>query len=112
MSPQAHEALKNLQGFLLDKACESVSEPSENPGHQRRSTRGSEDAIAEDRQSNISPDDLLVCSFFSYQLNLNNDHHFHCAEFKTGCLGNIFWSYTCSAESHCMMKPFCRCCFC
>ncbi|XP_042416206.1 exocyst complex component SEC5B-like [Zingiber officinale] len=59
-SPQAHEALKNLQGLLLDKACESVSEPSENPGHQRRSTRGSEDAMADDRQSNISPDDLLA----------------------------------------------------
>ncbi|XP_074568127.1 exocyst complex component SEC5A-like [Curcuma longa] len=59
-SPQANEALKNLQGLLLDKACESVSEPSENPGHQRKSTRGSEDAIADDRQSNISPDDLLA----------------------------------------------------
>ncbi|CAL9193176.1 unnamed protein product [Musa hybrid cultivar] len=59
-SPQAHEALKRLQGLLLEKACESATEPSENPGHQRRSTRGSEDAMAEDRQSTVSPDDLLV----------------------------------------------------
>lgn len=81
-SPQAHEALKNLQGLLLDKACESVSEPSENPGHQRRSTRGSEDVMADDRQSNISPDDLLVCSFFTSQLNLNKDLNFHRAQFK------------------------------
>ncbi|RRT84395.1 hypothetical protein B296_00004508 [Ensete ventricosum] len=59
-SPQAHEALKRLQGLLLEKACESTTEPSENPGHHRRSTRGSEDAMVEDRQSTVSPDDLLV----------------------------------------------------
>ncbi|WOL15535.1 exocyst complex component SEC5B isoform X2 [Canna indica] len=59
-SPEAHEALKTLQGLILEKACESATEPSENPGHQRRSTRGSEDAMADDKQSTISPDDLLA----------------------------------------------------
>ncbi|ONK55243.1 uncharacterized protein A4U43_UnF5970 [Asparagus officinalis] len=61
-SPEAHEALKSLQGLLLEKACESSSEPIENPGHHRRSTRGSEDAMADDKPqgSTVSPDDLLA----------------------------------------------------
>lgn len=65
-SPEAHEALKSLQGLLLEKACESSSEPNENPGHQRRSTRGSEDAMTDDKPQGptVSPDDLLV-RFFS-----------------------------------------------
>jgi exocyst complex component 2 len=43
----------------LEKACESLAEALENPGHQRRPTRGSEDA-ASDGQASVSPDDLLV----------------------------------------------------
>nr|CAD1836809.1 unnamed protein product [Ananas comosus var. bracteatus] len=58
-SPDAHGALKSLQGLLLEKACESVSESSENPGHHRRPTRGSEDAIIDDKPT-VSPDDLLA----------------------------------------------------
>jgi len=61
-SPEAHEALKSLQGQLLEKACESSSEPNENPGHHRRPTRGSEDAMADDKPQGptMSPDDLLA----------------------------------------------------
>jgi len=43
----------------LEKTCESLAEALENPGHQRRPTRGSEDA-ASDGQASVSPDDLLV----------------------------------------------------
>ncbi|XP_077241364.1 exocyst complex component SEC5A-like [Tasmannia lanceolata] len=58
----AREALKSLQGLLLEKACESVTESTENPGHHRRLTRGSEEALADDRQQgmNLSPDDLIA----------------------------------------------------
>ncbi|KAJ8762813.1 hypothetical protein K2173_022942 [Erythroxylum novogranatense] len=58
----ARESLKSLQGILLDKATENVTEVVENPGHQRRSTRGSEDALADDRQQGltVSPDDLIA----------------------------------------------------
>lgn len=58
-SPEARESLKSLQALLLEKACESSVEPIENPGHNRRPTRGSEDAMADDRQQ-VSPDDLLA----------------------------------------------------
>lgn len=58
----AGESLKSLQGVLLEKATESVTEAVENPGHHRRSTRGSEDALADDRQQGmtVSPDDLIA----------------------------------------------------
>lgn len=58
----ARESLKSLQGVLLEKAIESVTESVETPHHQRRATRGSDDAMADDRQSgsSASPDDLIV----------------------------------------------------
>lgn len=58
----ARESLKSLQGVLLEKATESVSEAAENPGHHRRPTRGSEDALADERQQGmgVSPDDLIA----------------------------------------------------
>ncbi|KAH7657365.1 Exocyst complex component EXOC2/Sec5 protein [Dioscorea alata] len=60
-SPAAHETFKSLQGLLLDKACESATESAENPGHHRRPTRGSEDAMVEEKQQgSVSPDDLLA----------------------------------------------------
>ncbi|KAK6938280.1 Exocyst complex component EXOC2/Sec5, N-terminal domain, partial [Dillenia turbinata] len=61
-TPDARESLKSLQGVLLEKATESASEIVENPGHQRRSTRGSEDALADERQqgTTVSPDDLIA----------------------------------------------------
>lgn len=61
LSTEAEQALRSLQENLLEKACESVTEALENPGHHRRPTRGSEDAASDDRQS-VSPDDLLVSS--------------------------------------------------
>lgn len=59
---EASESLKSLQAVLLEKATESVSDISENPGHHRRPTRGSEDAVADDRHHGmtVSPDDLIV----------------------------------------------------
>ncbi|ONM17553.1 Exocyst complex component SEC5A [Zea mays] len=59
-SPEAQQAMKSLQENLLEKACESIAEAMENPGHQRRPTRGSEDASSDDRQPSVSPDDLLL----------------------------------------------------
>lgn len=61
-TPDARESLKSLQGVLLEKATESASEAVENPGHHRRPTRGSEDALGDDRQQglSVSPDDLIV----------------------------------------------------
>ncbi|XP_008784153.2 exocyst complex component SEC5A-like isoform X2 [Phoenix dactylifera] len=61
-SLDAHEALKSLQGLLLEKACESANESSENPGHHRRATRGSEDAMSDDRHQGptVPPDDLIA----------------------------------------------------
>ncbi|KDO83719.1 hypothetical protein CISIN_1g001404mg [Citrus sinensis] len=58
----ARESLKNLQGVLLEKATVSVAEAVENPGHHRRPTRGSEDALADERQQGmtVSPDDLIA----------------------------------------------------
>ncbi|XP_031284699.1 exocyst complex component SEC5A-like [Pistacia vera] len=62
LTPVATESLKSLQGVLLEKATESVSEAVENPGHHRRPTRGSEDALADERQQGmtVSPDDLIA----------------------------------------------------
>ncbi|KAL3592552.1 hypothetical protein D5086_011192 [Populus alba] len=62
LTPDARESLKSSQGVLLEKATENVTETVENPGHQRRSTRGSEDALADDRQQGmtVSPDDLIA----------------------------------------------------
>ncbi|KAG2698595.1 hypothetical protein I3760_07G158100 [Carya illinoinensis] len=56
------ESLKSLQGVLLEKATESMTEAVENPGHNRRPTRGSEDALTDDRQQGmtVSPDDLIA----------------------------------------------------
>ncbi|CAN1255611.1 Exocyst complex component SEC5A [Linum perenne] len=61
-TPAARESLKSLQGVLLEKATENVSEVAENPGHQRRPTRGSEDTASDDRQqgTSVSPDDLIA----------------------------------------------------
>ncbi|KAJ6352592.1 hypothetical protein OIU76_001764 [Salix suchowensis] len=58
LTPDARESIKSLQGVLLEKATESV----ENPGYHRRSTLGSEDALADDRQQGmtVSPDDLIA----------------------------------------------------
>ncbi|KAJ6306838.1 hypothetical protein OIU78_022033 [Salix suchowensis] len=58
LTPDASESIKSLQGVLLENATESV----ENPGHHRRSTLGSEDALADDRQQGmtVSPDDLIA----------------------------------------------------
>ncbi|KAJ6954097.1 exocyst complex component SEC5B-like [Populus alba x Populus x berolinensis] len=62
LTPDARESLKSLQGVLLEKATENVTEAVENPGHQRRPTRGSEDALADDRLQGmtVSPDDLIA----------------------------------------------------
>ncbi|XP_010241714.1 PREDICTED: exocyst complex component SEC5A-like [Nelumbo nucifera] len=61
-STGARESLKSLQGVLLEKASESMTESSEVPGHLHRSTRGSEEAIADDRQQGmtVSEDDLIA----------------------------------------------------
>ncbi|MQL93081.1 hypothetical protein Taro_025719 [Colocasia esculenta] len=62
-SSDAREALKSLQGLLLEKASESATEAIENPAqHRRQQTRGSEDAMADDRQqgATVSPDDLIA----------------------------------------------------
>lgn len=58
-----------MQGVLLEKATESANEAIETPGHQRRSTRGSEDAIADERQqgNSVSPDDLIVRNLLTYR---------------------------------------------
>ncbi|KAF7811742.1 exocyst complex component SEC5A-like isoform X1 [Senna tora] len=58
----ARESLKSLQGLLLEKATEGVIDAVENPGHNRRPTRGSEDAVADDRPqgTTVSPDELIA----------------------------------------------------
>ncbi|KAL6504483.1 hypothetical protein OROGR_026406 [Orobanche gracilis] len=56
----ARESLKSLQGVLLEKAIETVTETVETPSHQRRPTRGSDDVLADDRLSTASPDDLIA----------------------------------------------------
>ncbi|KAG4910684.1 hypothetical protein JHK87_056800 [Glycine soja] len=57
----ARDSLKSLQGLLLEKATESVTDAVDNPGHNRRPTRGSEDALADDKQqgTTVSPDELI-----------------------------------------------------
>ncbi|KAL4182744.1 hypothetical protein AMTRI_Chr11g94660 [Amborella trichopoda] len=57
-TPDAREALNSLKGLLLEKASEST-ETVENPGHNRRPTRGSEEALMDDKQT-VSPDDLIA----------------------------------------------------
>lgn len=58
--------MKSLQGLLLEKATESVTDSVDNPGHNRRPTRGSEDALADDKQqgTTVSPDELIVSNWF------------------------------------------------
>ncbi|XP_011659117.1 exocyst complex component SEC5A isoform X2 [Cucumis sativus] len=56
----ARESLKSLQGVLLEKATESVAEAADNPGHNRRPTRGSEEAIDERQQGATAPDELIA----------------------------------------------------
>ncbi|KAF6163401.1 hypothetical protein GIB67_029250 [Kingdonia uniflora] len=61
LTTEARESLKSLQAVLLEKASDCVTESSENPGHHRRATRGSEDALGDDRQGmTVSPDDLIA----------------------------------------------------
>ncbi|KAK3030351.1 hypothetical protein RJ639_038307 [Escallonia herrerae] len=61
-TPDASESLKSLQGVLLEKVTESVTETIETPTHHRRPTRGSDDVLADDRQHgmSVSPDDLIA----------------------------------------------------
>lgn len=61
----ARESLKSLQGLLLEKATESMADFVDNPGHNRRPTRGSEDAVSDDRPqgATVSPDELIVSNF-------------------------------------------------
>ncbi|KAF8405905.1 hypothetical protein HHK36_007983 [Tetracentron sinense] len=59
-TPDASESLKSLQGVLLEKASESLTESSENPGHHLRPTRGSEDADDRQQGMTVSPDDLIA----------------------------------------------------
>ncbi|OIW06565.1 hypothetical protein TanjilG_03959 [Lupinus angustifolius] len=58
----ARDSLKSLQGLLLEKATETVTDAIDNPGHNRRATRGSEDALPDDKQqgTTISPDELIA----------------------------------------------------
>ncbi|KAL3634813.1 hypothetical protein CASFOL_021867 [Castilleja foliolosa] len=56
----ARESLKSLQGVLLEKAIETVTETVETPSHQRRPTRISDDMLTDDRLSTASPDDLIA----------------------------------------------------
>ncbi|ESQ34678.1 hypothetical protein EUTSA_v10006745mg [Eutrema salsugineum] len=76
LTPDATESLKSLQGAVLEKATESISETAENNagGHHRKPTRGSEDAISDDKQSSVSPDDLIAlaqqCTSEMLQLEL------------------------------------------
>jgi len=57
----ARDSLKSLQGLLLEKATESVTDAIDNPGHNRRPTRGSEDALDDKQQgTSVSPDELIV----------------------------------------------------
>lgn len=59
---EARESLKTLQGVLLEKATESVPETIGTPSQGRRSTRGNDDAVQDERQQGgaVSPDDLIV----------------------------------------------------
>ncbi|XP_022143633.1 exocyst complex component SEC5A-like [Momordica charantia] len=59
-TPAARESLKSLQGVLLEKATESMTDAADNPGHSRRATRGSEDAVDERQQGATAPDELIA----------------------------------------------------
>lgn len=74
----ARESLKSLQGVLLEKATESVAEAAENPGHNRRPTRGSEEAVDE-RQGATAPDELIVRIIFLHYI------FFHFSLFFSTC---------------------------
>ncbi|KAG2268938.1 hypothetical protein Bca52824_063493 [Brassica carinata] len=76
LTVDAIESLKSVQGAVLEKALESIIETiKDNPGgHQWKPTRGGVDAILNDKQSSVSPDDLLAltqqCSNELLQLEL------------------------------------------
>lgn len=57
---EARESLKSLQGVLLEKATETLTESAETPSHQRRPTRGSDDVDDRLSGSSVSPDDLIA----------------------------------------------------
>ncbi|CAG7869573.1 unnamed protein product [Brassica rapa] len=61
LTVDATESLKSVKGAVLEKVLESIIETVKNNpgGHQWKPTRGSEDAILNDKQSYVSPDDLL-----------------------------------------------------
>jgi len=63
LTPVAHEVLKSLRELLLEKATDTVKDSSENVGHNRRQTRGSEDGLVMDERQQgtvVSPDDLIA----------------------------------------------------
>ncbi|KAG5392825.1 hypothetical protein IGI04_022788 [Brassica rapa subsp. trilocularis] len=62
LTVDATESLKSVKGAVLEKVLESIIETVKNNpgGHQWKPTRGSEDAILNDKQSYVSPDDLLA----------------------------------------------------
>ncbi|CAH2036657.1 unnamed protein product [Thlaspi arvense] len=76
LTADATESLKSLQGAVLEKATESISDTAENNagGNHRKQTRGSEDAVSDDKQSSVSPDDLIAlaqqCTSEMLQLEL------------------------------------------
>ena len=63
-TPDARESLGSLQGVLLEKATEGVTDAADNQGHNRQSTRGSEEALDERQQGAAAPDELIVRSIF------------------------------------------------
>jgi exocyst complex component 2 len=59
ITSEASESLKSLQGVLLEKATETVSETIDSPSQNRRAARGGDDL--DDRQAMaVSPDDLIA----------------------------------------------------
>ena len=52
-----------------------MADAVDNPGHNRRPTRGSEDAVSDERQqgATVSPDELIVSNFL-----VQFDFHFCC----------------------------------
>lgn len=102
----ARESLKSLQGLLLEKATESVTDAVDNPGHNRRPTRGSEDAVADDRQqaTTVSPDELIVSNLtllLLYYMFRSRDHDW-------------FGSFdlTCHSEMNFVLKMTFSLCYC
>ncbi|XP_023523997.1 exocyst complex component SEC5A-like [Cucurbita pepo subsp. pepo] len=61
-TPEARKSLKSLQGVLLEKATEGVTDAADNQGHNRQSTRGSEEALDERQQGAAAPDELIALS--------------------------------------------------